>query len=1205
MKGPSNMNINIFTKLVIVFMTLLTNICLQNVNAQQDLDKVNHIYFVNGINNTLAEANINQLALAYAYLTEDDIRIRYPDEDFKFLLAYNESRGFIKDIIVTINQKVEETGGLTASQLLFLIKLSKKAALRQIKSLAASSGGGIIVSVAVQAVDMASDIYIEKLKEDAQGKSLEVEQETLDKHIQLYNSSLCEGKRVIIVAHSQGNLFANKAVENIINNKPYFEESIGILGVANPAGRIMGDNVYITAHDDFVIDILRVTHNVLESNIDNDPGFFIFGDPRDGLHHNFMYSYLASKFFEDYSDKTLPSRQKIDEYFYHFISTLSFPKPVCDIIPTLNGTPDKVIIGDPLNITGEQFTPNERAFFEVYTPDGFKDYMFNCDIDENGNIVTMFQTNENMQPGQWTYWAFDNYTSIKSQTASFEIIPQINPQVTVSPTQVYIGNEINESGTGFTANSIAILHFINPQGNEEQTIELITDANGNFEHSYTVTDITLPGVWQYYAVDEMTGIASPTVEFTINQYNPTISLDRNEWDAYILGYGNIDPAPDHSIYETNEGLKAHATYSRSAHAIYKKGSYNFIDKTMYLKWRAGDDNNRFIQVVMGIGWMGASYVDGINQIFTYPNAYRDFKKFDYNTWYYTQVSVTSDKRYVCITSLNNYADEGGTEFDFKEGDVSDWLWLELESAENSTFFFRSGDCHGGSSAWFELGEVKLTNNASISVSPNRGNEGDVLQELGTGFTPYSAVVLHYINPSGNEEPTIELITDENGNFEHTFPVTQTTQSGTWQFYAVDGVTGTQTSNVTFIVNPANSYLKEFDLDIGNTFTIPSGDRLYKVQDIDNNGFLNFITHNPENLWINIFEMSNQQLQLLSGTPIASGDVIKYVIDMDNDGAMDFVISNTNSRIIKIYEWENQSLALRRTINHPGTLRRSPVVAEVDGDNTPEMILTTWNDGWIYESTGDNLYAVKQQIHNLNIVEQIKTGDTDTDGRKEFIIGSEGNPTRILIFEAIADDSYQLETTLTGNRGNCNFKGVLDVNGNGITDIVFGDDNFDGNNVRRIYIYENRLLKYQNLDFDISFGLGDTDHDGIVDVHGFTKPSLGDRRLLFWDPSSNLESLQLEYTHNPTDFSYSIMDITGDAFPEIIEFANDHNGIRNMFKVYHRSANSLVQLYDSDNQFTGFEGPLGVFLLADTDDPNFQSNLFIQQGTSIHCIRRIE
>lgn len=313
--------------LVVLFLLLAKGVHAQEQELACAIgEKSTQIYFGNGVNTSLAEARLSRNSLVYAYRVNNDIEQTYPDEEFAFILAYNRSRGLVLDLLETINQKVDETGGLTAGQILFLMKLSKKAALSSIEAMSTATGGGrIVVSLAVDAVDAASDAYIEKLENDAEYLSRYYEETTTSLHVQKYTSDLQEGKKVIVVAHSQGNLFANNAVAEVVNRYPEYVNSIGIVGVANPAGIRVGTNQYVTADDDRVIDALRISHSVLGSNLDNDPGFF--DDPRDSLNHGFLTSYMASELTIEYANgNTLASRAVIDDLFLTLLGGLEYPE---------------------------------------------------------------------------------------------------------------------------------------------------------------------------------------------------------------------------------------------------------------------------------------------------------------------------------------------------------------------------------------------------------------------------------------------------------------------------------------------------------------------------------------------------------------------------------------------------------------------------------------------------------------------------------------------------------------------------------------------------------------------------------------------------------------------------------------------------------------------------------------------------------------
>lgn len=131
------------------------------------------------------------------------------------------------------------------------------------------------------------------------------------RHIQQYQSDLQEGNRVLLISHSQGNLFANQSVLSLMGE---FGDSIGLIGVASPAAIVPNDGVYFTAKDDVVINALRPLFDVLPANVENDTG--LFTDERDAVNHAFVESYFKSR---------LPSRTLIDNALYSYMETLQMP----------------------------------------------------------------------------------------------------------------------------------------------------------------------------------------------------------------------------------------------------------------------------------------------------------------------------------------------------------------------------------------------------------------------------------------------------------------------------------------------------------------------------------------------------------------------------------------------------------------------------------------------------------------------------------------------------------------------------------------------------------------------------------------------------------------------------------------------------------------------------------------------------------------
>jgi len=220
---------------------------------------------------------------------------RYPEQKFNFVLAYNNSAGKVRDIIEVIGQKLNELNDADANQFTatqyFVLYMTAQAF-------------NDVIPVSARPIGLVIEEYLASRITDSVNSAL---------HIQKYVTDLQEGKRVLLVAHSQGNLFANQAVLSLMGT---YSGSIGMIGVASPAAAIYNNSTYYTAHDDRVIDALRIIHDVLPSNLDNDPG--VFNDPRDFSNHQFRESYFASG---------LASRTKIDEDVSSNMAALQFLSP--------------------------------------------------------------------------------------------------------------------------------------------------------------------------------------------------------------------------------------------------------------------------------------------------------------------------------------------------------------------------------------------------------------------------------------------------------------------------------------------------------------------------------------------------------------------------------------------------------------------------------------------------------------------------------------------------------------------------------------------------------------------------------------------------------------------------------------------------------------------------------------------------------------
>jgi len=106
----------------------------------------------------------------------------------------------------------------------------------------------------------------------------------VQEHTERYNRQLLKCKRVVVVAHFQGNFYANIAATGI--EQP-LASAFGIVSVANPASYVEGDGPYTTLTEDLVIAFIPGSKT---ANFDN-YGLFESYSPLHG--HAFVGNYLS------------------------------------------------------------------------------------------------------------------------------------------------------------------------------------------------------------------------------------------------------------------------------------------------------------------------------------------------------------------------------------------------------------------------------------------------------------------------------------------------------------------------------------------------------------------------------------------------------------------------------------------------------------------------------------------------------------------------------------------------------------------------------------------------------------------------------------------------------------------------------------------------------------------------------------------------
>ena len=135
-------------------------------------------------------------------------------------------------------------------------------------------------------LDPLPDFLQDKLKEIANSVDASVVKSNpaVQRHIEKYNKFLSEGNKVVIVSHSQGNLFANIAYLGVDSQ---YSEGFGIVSVGNPDNFVAGGGPYTTIDEDIIIGSVS---NSLPANLDNFDGINL----NDLSGHTFAKSYMKS-----------------------------------------------------------------------------------------------------------------------------------------------------------------------------------------------------------------------------------------------------------------------------------------------------------------------------------------------------------------------------------------------------------------------------------------------------------------------------------------------------------------------------------------------------------------------------------------------------------------------------------------------------------------------------------------------------------------------------------------------------------------------------------------------------------------------------------------------------------------------------------------------------------------------------------------------
>lgn len=232
------------------------------------------VYFGNGVNVAETEAWRSMWELESAFF------LRFPSEtcNFEFTYAYNQSSGLLLDIAETAKQ----TFSLEYPTLIVSYALG-------------TVGQSWITGVVPPSdLDRFNETFRSRLVQEMVAGSSSTQ--TVNEHVSHYVADLTT-KRVVVVAHSQGNIFATLAADKIAAEHTVLSKRFAVVPVASPEATFKGVKVGGGQdHVRFIDDLVILGVEVVRQSIGLPPPLDAHGSDNvdiDWKGHEFLRAYFA------------------------------------------------------------------------------------------------------------------------------------------------------------------------------------------------------------------------------------------------------------------------------------------------------------------------------------------------------------------------------------------------------------------------------------------------------------------------------------------------------------------------------------------------------------------------------------------------------------------------------------------------------------------------------------------------------------------------------------------------------------------------------------------------------------------------------------------------------------------------------------------------------------------------------------------------
>ncbi|KAB0648371.1 hypothetical protein [Burkholderia diffusa] len=235
----------------------------------------------------------------------------------------NESNGFLDDLITVYSQKLSENPGWTWEM------LSRVA-------------GGFAQNIAPDVVDAIQsmistvrDQTSSSLNAKFQSNYSYLDDRVSDAVMQTTDAIVNNGRRVLLVGHSQGNLYANATHRLVYKNPKIKPGNLRVVGIANVANYVADGGEYVTSNSDLVTKALRYAiPQTLPANVD------VAFNPDDLSGHLLVETYLNPGFAARPAvlamiQRTLPNLREPDSSYAYAINLIEYRAYVRDTPSTM------------------------------------------------------------------------------------------------------------------------------------------------------------------------------------------------------------------------------------------------------------------------------------------------------------------------------------------------------------------------------------------------------------------------------------------------------------------------------------------------------------------------------------------------------------------------------------------------------------------------------------------------------------------------------------------------------------------------------------------------------------------------------------------------------------------------------------------------------------------------------------------------------